>query len=189
MGRRRVILKQSCWVALFLLSVMLLGFSSSCLASDQPNKITFRIGESKYTVDNVTKDMDASPFIENDRTYIPLRYLGDALGLGVEWKPDTQQAIVYKEKSIGQNRTERNQLIFTVNSKKFTHSSYMYDALKGFVPYSTEFDMDVATIVKDGRAYLPARYVVGVYDYSVQWDNSTNTAIITPVEYGGMGGM
>ena len=45
--------------------------------------IVMTIGESTYTVNGEEKTMDVAPEITNDRTYVPVRFVGEALGFKV----------------------------------------------------------------------------------------------------------
>ena len=38
--------------------------------------------------------LDSPAFIENDRTYVPMRFLAEALGATVEWNAETQEVII-----------------------------------------------------------------------------------------------
>jgi len=38
--------------------------------------------------------MDVSPEITNDRTFLPARWVAEALGAEVEWDENTKQAII-----------------------------------------------------------------------------------------------
>lgn len=40
--------------------------------------------------------LDSPAFIENERTYTPLRFIAEKLGAGVEWNGDTQEVIITK---------------------------------------------------------------------------------------------
>ena len=42
--------------------------------------VTMKIGSNDYTVNNETKTMDTAPILNNDRTMVPLRAIGEALG-------------------------------------------------------------------------------------------------------------
>ena len=70
--------------------------------------VQFQIGSHMYFIDAVTRDgkkydqnigqfigsrdMDTVPIIQNDRTYIPLRYAAEALGYIVDWDEETRTA-------------------------------------------------------------------------------------------------
>lgn len=51
----------------------------------QGKYIEFVIGSKTARVDGVVKNLDAAPFIYQDRSYIPLRFLAEALGATVTW--------------------------------------------------------------------------------------------------------
>ena len=38
--------------------------------------------------------MDAAPIIINDRTYVPVRYIGEAFGYNIRWSPDENLVII-----------------------------------------------------------------------------------------------
>jgi len=42
------------------------------------------------TIDKIAAGMDVPAMIINDRTMVPLRYIGEALGCDVVWSPDTR---------------------------------------------------------------------------------------------------
>lgn len=62
-------------------------------ASTPANTVVFTIGSQTYTVNGQAQTMDVPPFIdETGRTYIPVRYLAEALGVpasGIEWNAST----------------------------------------------------------------------------------------------------
>lgn len=40
--------------------------------------------------------LDSPAFIENDRTYTPIRFIAERLGATVDWDEDTQRIIITK---------------------------------------------------------------------------------------------
>ena len=50
---------------------------------DGDTTIVMTIGETTYTVNGEEKTMDVAPEITNDRTYVPVRFVGEALGFKV----------------------------------------------------------------------------------------------------------
>ena len=48
--------------------------------------ITIKIDSNKMTADEKEIEMDTTAVIIDERTYIPLRFAGEALGLEVMWK-------------------------------------------------------------------------------------------------------
>lgn len=51
----------------------------------EENVIVFRIGSEGYTVNGAESLMDTAPVIVNDFTFVPLRYLCEAVGYTVEY--------------------------------------------------------------------------------------------------------
>jgi Copper amine oxidase N-terminal domain. len=52
------------------------------------------IGETSYTVNAVPKELDVAPFILNDRTYLPLRFVAENLGCNVTWIDSTKEVLI-----------------------------------------------------------------------------------------------
>ncbi len=50
----------------------------------------------RMTIDQTIAGFDVAPVIINSRTYVPIRYVAEALGAKVEWIADTQQIIIAK---------------------------------------------------------------------------------------------
>jgi len=59
-------------------------------------KIVIYIGEEYAVVNGKKVKLDSPAFIENDRTYTPIRFISEELGAKVEWLPETQQVVITK---------------------------------------------------------------------------------------------
>ena len=146
-----------------ILSLALLAFAATAVAQQgntSDYEATFKLGETGYAVNGVTKTMDVASFIENDRTYVPFRYLGYALGVaeqGITWDATTKTATL----TLG-DITEK----FTVGNKNYE------------VNGETK-TMDVAPLIRDSRIFLPARYVAQDFGYLVGWDAQTKVVTVT----------
>ncbi len=120
-------------------------------------RVDFTIGESHYVMDGQVVNTDAAPFIENGRTYVPVRYLGDALGAYVEWKGETRTVVLTKG---------------SVEVRLVIGSHTITVAGEGRV-------MDVAPLIREGRTFLPARYVAEAFGYQVGWNAEERMVTIT----------
>lgn len=58
--------------------------------------ILLTIGSDKATVNGKEVSLDSPAFIENDRTYTPVRFIAEALGAKVEWLEKEQKVIITK---------------------------------------------------------------------------------------------
>lgn len=149
---------------LFLITVLffLILLASFAWASDVPSsKVVFEIGSNTYILNDKTATMEAAPFIENNRTFVPVRYL--ALSLGV-----SEDDIVWSASAR------------TVTLKADDVSVEM--AVGGNILYVNDSprEMDVTPVIKNGRTYLPARYVAESLGYKVRWDAANRSVFIEP---------
>lgn len=139
---------------------------------------------------------DASPFIdENNRTLVPLRAVGEAMGLYVEWDSVQQKAIFSKEYTWENSPMYRDldgdgkndaylgleRVSFKIGDKIALYDDTWYDRndlLKSDAPVMGgvgEIKMDTAAIIKDSRTYAPIRYLAEAVRYDVGWANKTVT--------------
>lgn len=120
----------------------------------------FFIGFTQYIKDGILRSMDVAPYIKDGRTYLPLRYVVQALGVAdsnILWDAPTKKVTLIKGATfvtltIGSN-------IMMVNGMPIT--------------------MDTAPEIANDRACLPIRFVAQAYGASVAWDESTQQVIIT----------
>lgn len=64
---------------------------------DEERTVRFFIGEREYTINGETKEMDTSPVIIDERATIPLRFVANALGLGIGWHCEARTAALWTE--------------------------------------------------------------------------------------------
>lgn len=61
--------------------------------SDDKNTVTLVIGQKQIKVNGVTKELDTQAIIKDTRTFVPIRFVSEALGATVEW--DSKGKSVY----------------------------------------------------------------------------------------------
>ena len=61
---------------------------------DSSHAAALTIGAKEVTADNAAVTMDVSPVYRNDRTYVPLRFVSEALGAEVEWDENSRTVTV-----------------------------------------------------------------------------------------------
>lgn len=126
------------------------------------NAAEFQVGNPTYYVNDQAQTSDAAPFIASGRTFVPLRYLGYALGLSdqdINWD-QTAQTITLT--------TADTTEVFTVGSQTRRVNG-------------TADTMDTAPVLQDGRVYLPARYVAEPLTDYVDWDQTNGVIFIFPI--------
>ncbi|WP_276908000.1 stalk domain-containing protein [Peptoniphilus duerdenii] len=122
------------------------------------------IGSKKLvvTVNGVQKEvvMDVEPFISNNRTMLPIRFVAEALGFKVEWDDPTRTVILTDKDTVVKIPVDTNQII--VNGKVF--------------------ESDVKPILKNNRTMLPIANIaraLGLVDgKDIIWDGATKEVTI-----------
>ena len=100
--------------------------------------VVMTIGSSDFVVNNqVVSVADAAPYVANDRTYVPFRALGEALGAEVVWDNDAR-TVTY---TLGDTT-----VVMTIGEKTYTVNG-------------DERTMDVAPEITNDRTYVPVRFV------------------------------
>ena len=95
----------------------------------------------------------------NERTYLPVRIISEALGASVEWVDKTQEIII---------RSEEAEIILTVGSDVMSVNSKSLRNIK----------MDVAPIIINDRTLLPVRFISEYLNCSVDWDGNSQKVSI-----------
>jgi hypothetical protein len=116
----------------------------------------FRIDSNIYYVAGVAKVMDVAPYIKGDRTYVPMRYLGEILGAEVVWDDAARTVTLTKGEDV---------VVFTIGSTTYTVNGEAKTA-------------DVAPEITNDRTMLPARFVAEAFGAVVGWDAATQTVLI-----------
>lgn len=60
--------------------------------------IKLKIGNNSVLTNGVYKSMDVAPFIKNQRTFLPVRFVSEALGYNVEWDDSKKEVTIYGRK-------------------------------------------------------------------------------------------
>lgn len=158
-------------ITLVMMFAFLTTISGNVIADETiatPNQlIVFKINHSSYYTQEIgssevkSVQVDAAPFIKDSRTFVPVRFLGNALGVSdsnITWDNTARKATL-KGKS---------KLELTIGSK-----TMLKDGQKSV--------MDVAPLIANpGRTMLPARYVAEGLGFKVDWDAESQLVIAYP---------
>lgn len=139
-----------------------LGDKTSTLSLYDENTkiIKMKINDVNYSINGEGKKMDAKPFIKNDRTLVPLRFIVEAIGGEVNWDND-------------------NRLV-TVNSKGKT-IELPIDS-KTIKIDGKDVNIDQAAIIKGDRTFVPIRFIAENLDMVVNYINDTREIEISSFE-------
>ncbi|MGQ9826151.1 MAG: stalk domain-containing protein, partial [Desulfotomaculales bacterium] len=121
---------------------------------EQKAKVVFTINYTKYTVNGVDQTMDVAPYIKDGRTFVPVRYAAQAVGV-------TPENILYADGKVTLVKGDKV-VQLTIGSNVML--------INGIA-----INMDVAAELKDGRTMLPFRWVAQALGAKVNWDEATQT--------------
>jgi hypothetical protein len=105
------------------------------------------------TVEGRNVSLDTAPFIKNDRTMVPLRFVSESMGSKVDWKADTREVII----DNGKIKLQIDNINATVEGKMVR--------------------LDTAPFIVNGRTVVPLRFVSESLGYTVEW-NSVDRSIV-----------
>lgn len=123
----------------------------------------FVIGSKTYVVNGADKTMDAEAYIDTaGRTMVPVRYIGDALGISssqIIWNQATTTATLIGKQVVSVKVGDAN-----------------------LIASGTVIPMDTVAVNVNGRIYVPARFIATALGAQVDWDAATKTVSIYTVK-------
>lgn len=126
-------------------------------SAEQRTAVLADLERIELLVDGDKLNLDVPPEVKNQRTMVPVRAVGEAIGADVEWVQDTQQVVMTRAGS-------------TV--------TMTLDSTTADIDGKT-VEMDVAPYATNGRTLLPARYAAEFFGQKVEWDGNDRRVLIT----------
>jgi len=118
--------------------------------------ITLAIGKTEMAVGDEVRTMDVAPLIEEDRTFVPVRFVVDALGGAVDWDSAEKKAMV----------------------RKGGHFIELWVGEAGFIADGRRLQLDAVPRLRESRTMLPLRFVTEQLGYRVDYDPENRTITI-----------
>lgn len=106
-----------------------------------------------------------NPYIENGRTYIPIRVISENLGYNVDWVQKTQTAIIKKSNNTVEIRIGDNK------------------ALVNGVAKNIDLDSNIKVTVKNNRTYVPVRFVAEAMGEQVDYRQPGTSSVVNQTVY------
>ena len=119
--------------------------------------------ELRKSVDGIEERtmMDIAPFIEKDRTMLPIRFVAEALGFNVKWDNENRTVILIDKENVVKIPVDTNKII--VNGKVY--------------------ESDVKPVIRNDRTMLPIANIaraLGLKDgKDIFWNGNTREVLIT----------
>ena len=134
--------------------------STIALYDESTRLIKMKINDVNYSINGESKKMDAKPFIKNNRTLVPLRFVVEALGGEVNWDGENRLVSV---NSNGKNiELKIDSPIIKIDGK--------------------DIKIDQAAIIKGDRTYVPIRFIAENLDMVVNYINESREIEISSFE-------
>ena len=132
------------------------GYGIPILPHVDKRYVVMQIGRKAFKNDGAWTEMDTAPFIEKQRTYVPIAFAAEALGAQVSWDEANRRVTIDKggktlEMFIGSRS-------YLVNGKPYT--------------------MDVAPFIRESRTFVPIAFAALALDCKVAWEPKERKVLI-----------
>lgn len=126
--------------------------------------LSFQIGNPRFSVNGLQVVIDAGrentvPVIIDDRTFLPIRAIAEALGGKADFSNMGDQKIV--------------------NIKYGNNSISFVIGVQVAFKNREALSMDAAPVILNDRTYVPVRFIAENMGFEVEWDEVTQTVTIT----------
>ncbi|MDW7670477.1 MAG: leucine-rich repeat protein [Bacillota bacterium] len=148
---------------LMVVLLLLSSISTAAATADEghpPGTVAFTMGQQGFAVDGVWQQADVTPYLQNNRVMVPLRYAAEALGARVDWEAEHRRVTVTREEDV---------ITLTIGSRQIMKNGVL------FMEMDTE-----AVIMPPGRTMVPLSRVAAALEVPYTWDGSTRTAYFMP---------
>ena len=150
MIKKNIIFKWRLFVSIIILFMATLSISPK----------TYADSSIKLIIDGQNITDSPKPFIENDRTLVPVRIISEKLGAEVTWNNDDRTVKITKGDRSVLLRIDSNLIEYDINNEKTYNLS------------------DIAPHIIDNRTFVPLRLVSNALGVGIDWDNETRSVVV-----------
>jgi len=117
----------------------------------------FKVGSKAYTVNGVAMTANEAPFIAGKGyTMLPVRAMGEALGLKADWNAATKTASFSNDSKV---------------------ASVVIGADTMYVN-GTPFKLNAKAVIKNGSTFVELRSLAAAFGVEIQWDSATKSITV-----------
>jgi hypothetical protein len=144
-------------------SILYAGTESAGVFQYDATRATIELeaGRGTMQVDGKPVPLEAAPVILNARTLVPIRVLIREVGGTVAWEASTRKVTISRKDKV-------LELWIGKNTARLNGQPAVIDS-----------DAKVVPIIRDGKAFLPLRFVAEALALDVQWDAATRTVRVS----------
>lgn len=142
---------------ILLLSALLLN-GTTVFAEQLPGKeIKLQINNKSVTVNNAQQEpLETAPYIKNDVTLVPIRFISESLDAKVDWNGETQQVTI---------TNGSDKIVLTIN----INEAYVNGSAK---------QLEVPPEVTNEKTMVPLRFVIESFNLTIRWNEIDKTITI-----------
>jgi len=112
------------------------------------NTAWLKVGSKTIKINGKEEAIDVAPVIIDSRTYVPIRFIVDAMGGDVQWEPNEKRVTVIRGSQMIEMRAAKKEL--TVNGKLIVS--------------------DAAPVIRNDRTLVPLRLLSEQFGWKVDWN-------------------
>jgi hypothetical protein len=124
-------------------------------------QVIFIVGAPSYVAGNQVFAAESPAYIENGRTFLGVRDMGTAIGATIEWDQASETATLSKDGIVVKVTVGASRITLTKSGA------------------TSEIEIDAPARNNAGRVYLPFRAVMEAFNYTVAYDQATNSIVCT----------
>lgn len=115
------------------------------------------IGVPKARIASLEVPLDSPPFIRNNRTLVPIRFVSEAFGCKVQWEASSKKITI----------------------SRFTDSITLWVGRKEAIVNGMDVTLDVAPSLENSTTFVPIRFISEAFGAKVEWFADTRHIKIT----------
>lgn len=110
------------------------------------------------------------PYIENGRTYVPIRVISEGLGYKIDWIQSKQTAVIVK----GQTKVEI----------KIGETKALVNGVRKYIDVDSEGNVgNTKAMIKNGRTYVPVRFIAETMGEKVEYRSPYSSSVYNTTIY------
>lgn len=156
-------------VFVFVLFYVIIAMSSIVNAINEQIFITVKVNGNYI-------NMDSRPYIKDDRTFVSIRFIAEALGADVEWVDEEKKAIVTFCPEIPEEAVVDKTIVGLIGDKNKIVE--LYAGNNEIVINGEKKLIDTSVEITNDRTMVPLRFISENLDCSVEWDELTYSVLV-----------
>ncbi|MCH5210790.1 MAG: copper amine oxidase N-terminal domain-containing protein [Oscillospiraceae bacterium] len=153
--------------------------SQEVIAKNDKLTVQLKMGRNIMYVNGKTIEIDVSPGIFGDTTYVPVRVVAEAFDAEVTWNGETKTVIIKTSETVA-DVSPTAAPIHDEKSSLLTLYVGSYAAYRNSeIRYIDADNHSVVPVIIDGSTLVPVRFITEAFDGKLDWDGKNGIAAIT----------